>query len=72
MHLFTSVQTLNAAVVCPPPTPSQLYPYSEDAGVLISTRRQSGFVASLADIGWIDREEDEDDEDFIGGSRWDS
>lgn len=52
--------------------PSQLYPYSEDAGVLISTRRQSGFVASLADIGWIDREEDEDDEDFIGGSRWDS
>lgn len=68
MHLFTSVETLNAAVV----PPSQLYPYSEDAGVLISTRRQNGFVASLADIGWIDREEDEDDEDFISGSRWDS
>lgn len=51
---------------------SQLYPYSEEAGVLISTRRQNGFVASLADIGWIDREEDEDNEDFISGSRWES
>lgn len=52
--------------------PSQLYPYSEEAGVLISTRRQNGFVASLADIGWIDREEDEEDEDFIHGNRWES
>lgn len=51
---------------------SQLYPYSEDAGVLISTRKQNGFVASLADIGWIDREEDEDDDDFFGRSRWGS
>lgn len=66
--LFASVQMFNKAVALP----SQLYPYSEDAGVLISTRRQNGFVASLADIGWIDREEDEDDEDFISGSRWES
>lgn len=76
-HLFTCVQMLNEAVATPSPRPAphllQLYPYSEDAGVLISsTRRQNGFVASLADIGWIDREEDEDDEDFLGGTRWGS
>lgn len=43
----------------------QLYPYSEDAGVLIGARRQNGLVASLADVGWIDRD-DEDDEDPFG------
>ncbi|XP_035511529.1 mitochondrial fission regulator 1 isoform X2 [Morone saxatilis] len=46
----------------------QLYPYNEDAGILIGTRRQNGLVASLADIAWIDREED-DDEDFFGRPR---
>lgn len=46
----------------------QLYPYSEDAGILISGRRQNGFVASLADIGWIDREEEEE-EDYYGNPR---
>ncbi|XP_044031586.1 mitochondrial fission regulator 1 isoform X2 [Siniperca chuatsi] len=46
----------------------QLYPYNEDAGVLIGTRSQNGLVASLADIAWIDRDE-EDDEDFFGRSR---
>uniref|UniRef100_H2T6E9 Mitochondrial fission regulator n=1 Tax=Takifugu rubripes TaxID=31033 RepID=H2T6E9_TAKRU len=46
----------------------QLYPYSEDAGILISGRRQNGFVASLADIAWIDREEEED-EDYYGNPR---
>ncbi|KAM4718518.1 mitochondrial fission regulator 1 [Anableps anableps] len=39
----------------------QLYPYSEEAGVLISARRQSGLVASLADIAWIEGDEEEDD-----------
>ncbi len=47
----------------------QLYPYSEDAGVLIGSRRQNGVVASLADIAWIDRDE-EDDEDLFGRPRW--
>nr|XP_046226590.1 mitochondrial fission regulator 1 [Scatophagus argus] len=46
----------------------QLYPYTEDAGVLIGARRQNGLVASLADIGWIDRD-DEDDEDYFGRPR---
>lgn len=46
----------------------QLYPYSEDAGILISGRRQNGFVASLADIAWLDREEEED-EDYCGNPR---
>ena len=48
---------------------SKLYPYSEDAGVLIGARRQNCQVASLADIGWIDRDDDEeedDDEGYIG------
>lgn len=47
----------------------QLYPYSEVAGVLISERRTNGFVASLADIAWVDREE-EDDEGYFSNSRW--
>ncbi|KAM4534118.1 mitochondrial fission regulator 1 isoform 2-T2 [Odontesthes bonariensis] len=46
----------------------QLYPYSEDAGVIISTRRQNGPVASLADVAWIVRDE-EDDEDHFDSSR---
>lgn len=49
--------------------PWQIYPYSEDAGVLISERRANGFVASLADIAWIDRDE-EDDEGYFSNSRW--
>lgn len=44
---------------------SQLYPYTEDTGILFSARQQNGFVASLADIAWIDRD-DEDDEDYFG------
>lgn len=44
----------------------QLFPYSEDAGVLISTRRQGGLVASLADVAWIDRDEEEDGDDDKG------
>lgn len=43
----------------------QLYPYSEDAGVLIAARRQNGLVASLADVAWID----EEDEDSFSGPR---
>lgn len=46
----------------------QLYPYSEDAGLLISTRRQPGLVASFADVALIDRDE-EGTEDFFGGPR---
>ncbi|TMS16124.1 Mitochondrial fission regulator 1 [Larimichthys crocea] len=46
----------------------QLYPYSDNAGILISARRPNGLVASLADIAWIDRDED-DDEDFFSGHR---
>ncbi|XP_032360379.1 mitochondrial fission regulator 1 isoform X1 [Etheostoma spectabile] len=46
----------------------QLYPYNEDAGVLIGSRRQTGLVASLADVAWIDRDE-EDDEDSFGRPR---
>ncbi|XP_004081089.1 mitochondrial fission regulator 1 isoform X1 [Oryzias latipes] len=37
----------------------QLYPYSEDAGVLITTRRRNGLVAGLADIACIDRENED-------------
>ncbi|XP_037311194.2 mitochondrial fission regulator 1 isoform X1 [Pungitius pungitius] len=44
----------------------QLYPYNEDAGVLIGARRQSGLVASLADVAWLDRNEEEDDEGSFG------
>ncbi|XP_028288805.1 mitochondrial fission regulator 1 [Parambassis ranga] len=44
----------------------QLYPYTEDAGILISSRRQKGLVASLADIAWLDKAEEEDD---FGSSR---
>ncbi|GLD54779.1 mitochondrial fission regulator 1 [Lates japonicus] len=48
----------------------QLYPYAEDAGVLIGARRQNCQVASLADVGWIDRDEEgEDDVDFFGRPR---
>ncbi len=47
---------------------SQLYPYTEDTGVLIGARRQDSIVASLADIAWIDRDE-EDDEDCFGRPR---
>lgn len=47
----------------------QLYPYSEDAGILIGARRQNGLVASLADIGWIDKDEEEDDEDYFDRPR---
>lgn len=46
----------------------QLYPYNEEAGILICGRRQNGFVASLADIAWVDRDE-EDDEDYFGNPR---
>ena len=46
----------------------QLYPYNEDAGVLISERRTDGLVASLADIAWIDR--DEEDEGYFSNPRW--
>lgn len=46
----------------------QLYPYNEDAGILIGGRRQNGFVASLADVAWIDRDE-EGDEDYFGNPR---
>lgn len=47
----------------------QLYPYSEDAAVLIGARKQNGLVASLADIAWLDQNE-EDDEDYFGRPRW--
>ncbi|KAK5604311.1 hypothetical protein CRENBAI_019658 [Crenichthys baileyi] len=46
----------------------QLYPYTEEAGVLISTRRQTSLVASLADIAWIEGDE-EDDEGYCGRPR---
>lgn len=46
----------------------QLYPYTEDAGVLIGSRKQNCLVASLADIAWIDRDE-EKDEDYFGSTR---
>ncbi|XP_017261872.1 mitochondrial fission regulator 1 isoform X2 [Kryptolebias marmoratus] len=42
-----------------------LFPYNEDAGVLIGTRKKTSLVASLADIAWIDRDE-EDDDDYLG------
>ena len=42
----------------------QLYPYTEDAGVIIGTRRQNGLVASLADVAWIDRDEEDDEDHF--------
>ncbi|XP_034006736.1 mitochondrial fission regulator 1 [Trematomus bernacchii] len=45
----------------------QLYPYNEDAGILIGGSRPSG-LASLADVGWLDRDE-EDEEEFIGRPR---
>ncbi|KAJ3611746.1 hypothetical protein NHX12_021760 [Muraenolepis orangiensis] len=38
----------------------QLNPYTKDTGYLRPPSRQSFLVASLADIGWIDREDDED------------
>lgn len=37
----------------------QLFPYSEDAGVLISSGRPDGLVASLADVPWLDEEEED-------------
>uniref|UniRef100_A0A3Q1FFD2 Mitochondrial fission regulator n=1 Tax=Acanthochromis polyacanthus TaxID=80966 RepID=A0A3Q1FFD2_9TELE len=43
----------------------QLYPYTEDAGILIGNTRQNNLVASLADIAWIDKDDD-DDEDYLG------
>lgn len=46
----------------------QLYPYTGDAGVLFGTRRQHGLVASLADVGWMDRHY-ADDEDYLDGPR---
>lgn len=47
----------------------QLYPYTESAGILIGSRRQNFEVASLADISWIDEEEDDDEEDVGYSSR---
>ncbi|XP_028290397.1 mitochondrial fission regulator 1 [Gouania willdenowi] len=41
----------------------QLYPYTEDVGVSISITRPEGLVASLADVGWIDRDDDEEEEE---------
>ncbi|XP_054893931.1 mitochondrial fission regulator 1 [Poeciliopsis prolifica] len=46
----------------------QLYPYSEEAGVLIRAKRQTNLVASLADVAWIEGGE-EDDEGYFGKSR---
>ncbi|KAK7879046.1 hypothetical protein WMY93_030799 [Mugilogobius chulae] len=46
----------------------QLYPYTEDAGILFAAKRQPGLVASLADVGWIDRD-DEDDADYFDRPR---
>ncbi|CAG04195.1 unnamed protein product [Tetraodon nigroviridis] len=43
----------------------QLYPYNEDANVLIGERRKNGFVASLADIAWLDRDEEDDEGYFV-------
>lgn len=46
----------------------QLYPYTEEAGVLIGARRQTNLVPSLADIAWIEGEE-EDDEGYFDRPR---
>uniref|UniRef100_A0A1A8CHQ0 Mitochondrial fission regulator n=1 Tax=Nothobranchius kadleci TaxID=1051664 RepID=A0A1A8CHQ0_NOTKA len=46
----------------------QLFPYTEGTGVLIGTRKQHSFVASLADIAWIDGEEEEDDDEGCVGN----
>uniref|UniRef100_A0A3B4BLF8 Mitochondrial fission regulator n=1 Tax=Periophthalmus magnuspinnatus TaxID=409849 RepID=A0A3B4BLF8_9GOBI len=46
----------------------QLYPYTEDAGILFAAKRQPGLVASLADVGWIDGD-DEDDAHYLGRPR---
>ncbi|XP_014871131.1 mitochondrial fission regulator 1 isoform X1 [Poecilia latipinna] len=45
----------------------QLYPYTEEAGVLIRAKRQTNPVASLADVAWIEGDE-EDDEGYFGRS----
>lgn len=50
--------------------PLQLYPYSEGAGVLIGTKKEYGLVASLADIAWIDGDDEQDDTDSFGRDRW--
>uniref|UniRef100_A0A8C7D7Y8 Mitochondrial fission regulator n=1 Tax=Oncorhynchus kisutch TaxID=8019 RepID=A0A8C7D7Y8_ONCKI len=42
----------------------QLNLYTEDCSVLNSAGRQNGLVASLADVVWIDREEEEDENDW--------
>lgn len=52
----------------------QLYPYTEEAEVLIRAKRQTNLVASLADVAWIegdeeDEEDEEDDEGYFGRSR---
>ncbi|KAG7225050.1 hypothetical protein INR49_014505 [Caranx melampygus] len=44
----------------------QLHPYTEEASVLQGVRRQNCQVASLADIGQIDRDEEDDGEEFFG------
>ncbi|XP_047424525.1 mitochondrial fission regulator 1 [Mugil cephalus] len=46
----------------------QLYPYREECGVLINSRRQNALVASLADVAWIDRDEEEEDDDNYSGA----
>nr|XP_029516797.1 mitochondrial fission regulator 1-like [Oncorhynchus nerka] len=47
----------------------QLNLYTEDGSVLNSAGRQNGPVASLADVVWIDREEEEDENDWFGFGR---
>ncbi|KAM9416969.1 mitochondrial fission regulator 1-like [Salvelinus alpinus] len=47
----------------------QLNPYTEGGSVLNSAGRQNGLVASLADVVWIDREEEEDENDWFGFGR---
>ncbi|XP_024257137.1 mitochondrial fission regulator 1-like [Oncorhynchus tshawytscha] len=47
----------------------QLNVYTEDCSVLNSAGRQNGLVASLADVVWIDREEEEDENDWFGFGR---
>lgn len=42
----------------------QLYPYTEEAGVLIGARRQTNLVPSLADIAWIEGDEEDDEGHF--------
>ncbi|XP_063340432.1 mitochondrial fission regulator 1 [Pelmatolapia mariae] len=42
----------------------QLYPYHDEAGVLIGSKRQNCLVATLADVAWIDRDEDDEDDYF--------